>query len=132
MVERVCPQCGKFFEGKRSTAKFCSPSCRVYSSKGKPPVSPVPRVLPADFSDDGPVTAAARLELTAARVEGSMLGAATLAVARLLDSGESGGAAAQLASRLIDLRREALKDATVAADPVDELRSRRDAKRSAG
>jgi hypothetical protein len=131
MLQRVCPQCGKSFEAQRSTAKFCSASCRVYSSKGKPPVVQMPTVV-ADVSGDGPVTAATRAELTAANVVGSMLGAATLQIARLLDSGESGGAAAQLASRLIELRREALKDARVAADPVDELRSRRDAKRHTG
>jgi hypothetical protein len=33
----ACANCGKAFVPKRSTAKFCSPKCRVYAFRGRTP-----------------------------------------------------------------------------------------------
>ena len=32
-MEKDCLQCGKEYEAKRSSSKFCSPKCRVYSHR---------------------------------------------------------------------------------------------------
>ena len=38
MMTRECDQCGKSFEAKRSTAKYCGSTCRARRATGQPPV----------------------------------------------------------------------------------------------
>ena len=47
MAEKTCEQCGRVFEAKRSTARFCSSSCRIKAHRAKVPI--MPAVVPAPF-----------------------------------------------------------------------------------
>lgn len=123
-VERRCDHCGRPYEAKRKTSRFCCDSCRAKHGQGrpaKPVVTPMPRPTEAG------VVRAAREALEAAGRLGSPLGAAALALAERVDSGEERGSA--LAAVVKELRAtlaEATKDATAVGDPVDELRARRE------
>jgi glycerate-2-kinase len=89
------------------------------------PVEPVAEVA-------GPVTAATLKELNAAERAGTALGESALALARRVDGAarDSGASLASLARELRATLAEALRDAAAAADPLDELRARRDRKRT--
>lgn len=42
MVMKICEQCGKEFEAKRSDSKFCSPKCRLRSHRNVPEIRKCP------------------------------------------------------------------------------------------
>lgn len=42
----VCEECGKQFEARRSTARFCSSRCRVRHHRAKEPIMPAARPAP--------------------------------------------------------------------------------------
>jgi hypothetical protein len=78
-----------------------------------------------------PLVAAAERELAAAGRMDTMLGQATLELARRISSPmESGASVASLMKQLRETMADALKGAAIAADPLDELRALRDAKRA--
>lgn len=80
------------------------------------------------------VTTATRRTLTAAAKLDSPLGQAALVLAARMDSAadESGSALAAVAKELRTTLAEAVKGAATVADPVDQLRARREARRRAG
>ena len=56
MATKICEICGKAFEARRSTARYCSGRCRQRAHKGKmrQPVIPKGRpapIAPASFED---------------------------------------------------------------------------------
>jgi hypothetical protein len=77
------------------------------------------------------LVAAVVAELTAAGREGSALGVQAIHLAQRLDLSrfDTGGGLAALSKELRAVMAAALQNAAVAADPVDELKARRDAKR---
>jgi hypothetical protein len=135
-MQRPCDVCGETYEAKRPTSKYCSTRCRTRASRGTPtehagtvPVTP----LPVPEAEIGPIESATLDELTAVGREGSALGCTALALARKLDAGrETGAAMASLAKQLEATKNSATEGLSAAADPLDELRARRDAKRNAG
>lgn len=133
-MQRPCDVCQALYEAKRATSKFCSPACRQRAARGAPVVhSAVVVPLPPVGDGPGPIEAATLEELTAVGRDGSPLGRTALALARKLDAGRDTGAAmASLAKQLEATLGSATEGVTAAADPLDELRSRRDAKRNAG
>lgn len=56
MVEKVCESCGRVFEARRSTARFCSVNCRVRANRAASshPIAPVmePAQIPKSNFDD--------------------------------------------------------------------------------
>jgi hypothetical protein len=78
----------------------------------------------------GSLAAATQAELDRAGRLGSAVGQAALALARRIDAsqGETGSALAALVREHRATLAEAVKDAEVAADPLDELRNRRERK----
>jgi len=89
-------------------------------------VPAAPEVVPG-------LVAAVERELVAADRVDSMLGQASLVLARRVSSAfEAGASVASLTKQLRETMAAALKGAAVAADPLDELRARRDEKRAAG
>lgn len=132
MAVRRCAHCGEEFTAQRSTARYCGPSCRVYASKERQQAAVVAEIAPTAAAGAPSVAQAVRAELEEAGRLTSSAGAAALALAARIDAqAEAGSAVAALVKQLHATMAEATKDATVAADPLDELRARREARRGA-
>lgn len=133
-VQKVCGGCGKPFEAQRKTAKYCSDRCRMRAHRRAPDSEPAPvtQLAPADRGDTESLAEAVRCELEVAGRLNSAAGRVVLALARRIDAGsqESGSSLASLSKEFRAAQAEALKGAEQAADPMDELRARRDRKRS--
>lgn len=131
-----CHNCGESFEAKRSHAKWCSAACRKQSQRA--PGGSVtelrrpsaPEAPGADFEGFGPVALATWKKLEDADRVHEPEGVAALALAHRLDNGgrDTGSALASVARELRATLEVALKGANVAADPLDELRARREAR----
>lgn len=127
-MQRSCAQCGQPYKAKRATAKYCSSLCRTRASRAGRPA----KAAPKPTETYGVLESATRRELDAAECLDTMLGWASIELARRIESStESGSSVASMVRVLRDTMTEALKGTTV-ADPLDELRDRRDAKRNAG
>jgi hypothetical protein len=129
-MQRTCASCGRPYDAKRPSSKFCGDTCRKRAQRA-PGVAPIVEDAPA-ASSSGLVDATERELVTAGRLD-SMLGQASLELARRIsDRHESGASIASLTKQLRETMADALKGAATAADPLDELRARRDEKRAAG
>ena len=135
MMTRECDQCGKPFEAKRSTAKYCGSTCRARRATGQPPVklaSSAAVTPPASGLERGPIAAATLIMLTDCARESTPLGVLALHLAATIDDQTTpANAKAALAKSLRETLAEAVKGANVADNPVDELRRKRDLKRAA-
>lgn len=138
MEPRACEVCGDPFVASRASARFCGATCRKRASRGAAPAgrrngkatSPVTATQEAV----GSIEDATRAELDAVDRGGSSEGQKALLLARRLDEGvrDTGmGLAAVMRAHSAALA-EALRGATAADDPVDQLKERRDRKRAAG
>lgn len=123
-MERRCESCGRVFVAQRSTARFCSDTCRKRALRG----TPAPAVesvveLEADL------VAATRERLQIAGLDGSVEGLLAVRLAEAVVKNEDGSKLAALAARF-----SAQMDRVEALAPretsVDELRRRRDRKRA--
>lgn len=123
----TCQRCGDEFTAQKSTAKFCSASCRVawHRASAKPGgvVSldsrrKAERLQPAASVED--VTSAVRAEL--GDQVSTALGQQALLLARRLDSGQdpSGAAVASLSKQLVDVMAR-VYDKAGASGEVDPL-----------
>lgn len=133
-MQRPCDVCGETYEAKRATSKYCSDRCKMRKARGAPTehADPVP-LGPVDAPEPeiGPVEAETRRHLAGVDRETSVLGQTALVLARRLDHGRDTGAAmASVAKQLEATLSSATKGVAFAADPLDELRARRDRKRS--
>lgn len=128
MSQRSCGGCGKPYEAKRPASKFCSDLCRQRAHR-KGSAAPV-AVSEAPLEDRSALIAAAESELDLLGIRDSRLGQQILAIAQKLgspfDTGSSISALSKELDRLFD---KAHASAGVVADPVDQLRSLRDARR---
>lgn len=133
-MQRPCDVCGEIYEAKRSSSKYCSDRCKTRKARGAPTehADPVPlRPVDTPEAEIGPVEAETRRHLAEVDREASVLGQAALALARRLDYGrDTGTALASLAKQLEATLGSATKGVASAADPLDELRARRDRKRT--
>ena len=130
-MRKHCTVCGEEFEAKRNTAKYCSRRCSVRASRQPKPGPDQPQ-MPAD--PDAELWTATLAELTAAgRVE-SASGQASLLLARRLDSPltETGSSVAAMVREHRAALADALRGAVAEANPLDELRARRERKRASG
>jgi hypothetical protein len=127
-VRKKCASCGKPFEAKRATAKYCGDRCR--QRKHRKPDAPSELPAPVDIGVTAGVTATTQAALERADRADSPAGQAALALARRIDAGsaETGSALASMVRQHGVTLAEALRNATIEADPVDELRARRDRK----
>ncbi len=121
---RTCAACGDSLEGRPGKTRFCDATCRKRASRRSgPPVVDAPE-------SDGLLNAL-RCELADADRLDTALGQQALALAVKLSSPfDTGSAMAAVSRELRAVREEALRGAEQAADPLDELRLRRDAKRA--
>jgi hypothetical protein len=147
-MRKSCASCGTEFEAKRAAAKYCGDRCRqrVHRRPDQAktaellPVPPEPKSRADDSApgpslyDLGPVTLATLAELEDAARASSSAGQAALALAQRIDRGyaETGSAFASLVRQHGVTLAEAVRGAAKAADPLDELRARRERKRDTG
>jgi hypothetical protein len=141
-MQRVCASCGRSYEAKRPNSKFCGDTCRKRAQrspgKSSAPVNPsLPELLVGLGSDlartSWPLTDAVERELDGAGRLDSVFGQAALVLARRLESPmETGASIASMTRQLRETMGDALKGAAQAADPLDEIRRRRELKRGVG
>lgn len=136
-MRKVCASCGGEFEAKRAAAKYCGERCKkraqrkpggVRAADASAPAAPPARV------GFGPVGEATAAELERAGRLETAAGRAVLALAGRIDAAhmETGTALAALVREHRAALAEAVRDAEVAADPLDELRARRERKSAGG
>lgn len=137
MVTKSCASCGKSFEAKRATAKFCSERCRKRAQRGGNggTVVALGLVPPAAREDErsgpGPLETAARTELDSVGRAETLAGGVVLALARRIDNAgpdDTGSGFAALTKEL----RASLAAAVAGAersDEVDRVRREMEAKR---
>lgn len=135
----TCARCGADFETRRRSARWCSDRCRTQASRArkagkpdtvKPPTKAKPRKARPVEVEVG-VTPAVVRELAAAGRGETSAGRAAVALARRIDDGaESSAGLAALTRELSCRMAEALADVETAADSIDELRARREARRA--
>lgn len=126
-----CEHCQSPFEASNSRAKFCSKRCKTaaYRHRLRIANSPPPTALGSPFCSRTFDACQAAL-LAAGRVD-SYLGAAALALAEQVDrSGLPTAGYAALVKELRATMTAALQDTHRAPDQLDELRARRDSKRT--
>jgi hypothetical protein len=123
-------ECGAEFEAKRAAAKYCSERCKKRAQRRPGGTTKVVTLPPAAPASTGSLAAATQAELDRAGRLASAVGQAALALARRIDAshGETGSALAALVREHRATLAEAVKDVEVAADPLDELRNRRERK----
>lgn len=126
---RPCDVCGQPYTAKRPSSRYCGDTCRQRARRAgisnEPPTVTLGGV-------DGPVAAATAAALEATGMLDSPIGQSTVALARRMDANaDTGAGLASLSRELRAALAEALADVTVAADPLDELRARREARRGA-
>lgn len=119
---RKCDTCGREYGAKTARSRFCSDVCRVRKFRG---AAPAPGVECAA----SPLVSAARRELEAAGRLDTVLGQQVLLLAARLSGTDTGAAVAALSRELRATMAEALRGVRRGADPVDDLRGRRDRKR---
>lgn len=136
---RSCDVCSREYVAERPNSRFCSATCRkrnqrtpgadVVAMPKPPPPAPEPARPPRL-----PLTTATGAELEAAGRLDTVIGQQAMVLARRIDGAaalETGSAVASLSREFRAVMAEALAGVRAAADPVDELRARRDSKRSA-
>ena len=132
---RNCNVCRSSYEAKRPNAKYCSDRCRKRAQRAPDqPVIPLSVVNMPPPAEDGSLTAATLAELTTADRLNSSLGQAAMLLARRLDGGgnDTGSSVAALVREHRSTLADAVKDAKVAADPLDQLARRRVDRLAAG
>jgi hypothetical protein len=131
MAVRKCVVCPRTFEAKRPHAKYCGQTCKKRAQRLPVNVTPITaRATASQNIDQEDLVAAVKAELAAAGCDGSSLGALAMSVARrMTNQFDTGSAFAALSKELRLVMAQAMASATPAADPLDELRARRDRKR---
>jgi len=133
-MQRECDECGHCYTARRTSSRFCGDTCGKRAQRARAAGIP-PRAAFLDGQEAPP----SELELVVAReLEAvgrlqSVAGQVALELAyRVASPHETGAAVAALARELSVLMTKALAGVDRAADPLDEIRARRDLKRSAG
>ena len=129
-MRKRCAMCPAEFEAKRSAAKYCSERCKKRAQRQPKPDPAAP--MPVD--PDAELWTATLAELAAASRVASASGQAALLLARRLDSQltETGSSVAAMIREHRAALADALKGAAAEANPLDELRLRRERKLDAG
>lgn len=151
MAARVCEQCGKEFTAQRSTARFCSPTCRVTWNRQKKSAAivelPAPKAREhpggshtmaqraalaalADVDDsEQSVEAATRAKFAELGVDMALPDVAvTLTVAKRVDRNltETGAALKSLVAAWRESFDRVVGTVPAADDPLDEVKAKRD------
>jgi hypothetical protein len=123
---RKCDHCGSRYTTKSQLSRYCTAACRntAYRSRKAGAGSP----QPAPDTDQGLVERETRVELARLGGTGTPMGAVAVALARRVDgaAGEAGSSVAALARELRMTLGVVAEASKVEADPIDELRQRRE------
>jgi len=133
-MQRRCDECGHCYTARRSTSQFCSGACQKRAQRARAAGLPL-RAATLDDREAAPseLERVVARELEAAGRLQSVAGQVALELAfRVASPHETGAAMASLARELSATMAKALAGVAVAADPLDEIRARRDRKWSAG
>jgi len=124
-MEVTCASCGEPFEAKRSTAKWCGPTCRTKGNRATG--APVMAV-------EHPLIAAVRADLVKANRLDTPAGQQALVLAwQMLHPMNTGSAVASASKQLTEVLAIALDGATAKADPLEEMqRAWREQRRRTG
>jgi len=125
--DRECEFCSGPVTSLARSARFCSPRCRKGAFKARREAGALVDAPPVMA---GGTVAAVLAELTAAGRPGGHLGASALALAQQIDGATAVQNIAPTTKELRLTMVAALAGAQSKADPVDELRGRRDRKRA--
>jgi hypothetical protein len=125
-MTRKCEMCGKTFEAER--ARYCGSTCRANKTRGAQPVGNAPTPAVPKRSVSG-LLDAVNAELEMLDKLNTVIGQHALELANRIVSapGMNAGVGA-LSKELSRVMGDARSTSTVAVDPVDELKARRDAK----
>ncbi len=133
-MQRECDECGHCYTARRVSSRFCGDTCGKRSQRARAAGIP-PRAVTVD-GHEAPLSELERVvarELEAVGRLESVAGQVALVLARRIGSRrESGAATASLARQFSATMDKALAGVERAADPLDEIRARRDAKRRRG
>ena len=122
-MKRACDVCGREYEAKRSTSRFCGSSCRARNTKN--PATPVAVVK----GEPDPLVTATAAELDAAGQLETVRGRQALALAAQMTSGsDTGSSVAALSKEFRAVMDEIRSLVPAKADPMDQLRQRRERK----
>jgi len=133
-MQRECESCGRSYTARRASSRFCGDTCGKRSQRARAAGIP----LRATTTGDHPAPPSELERATVAELDAvgrleSVAGQIALELAYRVASGyESGAAVAALVKELRVTMAEALAGVAPAADPLDEIRARRDRKQSAG
>lgn len=136
-MEINCAHCGKTFQPQRRSAKYCGTPCRTRATRARAaagiPVTTA-AAAPAPAREHRGLVESVESALGEANRLATWAGRQALLLADRLESGsfDTGSAAAAVSKELRAVMAEALGDVEEDADPVDELRRRREAKRGVG
>ena len=126
-MQRTCAVCGRDFDAKRKDAITCGATCRSNRRNGKSATTPT----------DTPLVRATRAELEAAGKLDTRLGQQALVLAARMSGTETPGGVGTLSKELdrvvsaaIGVVPPSAQPAAGTGDEIDELKSRRDAKRA--
>ncbi len=133
-MQRECDECGLAYDARRATSRFCSDTCGKRAQRARAAGIP-PRAASLDDHEAPPseLERAVTRELEAVGRLQSVAGQVALELAyRVASPYESGAAVASLAKQFREAMDKALAGVDRAADPLDEIRARRDRKRGVG
>jgi len=133
-MQRHCDECGHCYTARRASSRFCGDTCGKRSQRARAAGIPFLAVTSDDLgAPPSLLVEAVTRELDEVGRFGTVAGQAALLLAgRIASRRETGAATAALARELSTTMDRALGGVAKAADPLDEIRARRDRKRSAG
>lgn len=138
-MARTCKVCGAEFESKSKLAKYCSERCKKRAQRAPRRVDAEPdanaeTAFPTMPNGMPSLTVATATELAEAGRLNTAAGVSALLLAVRLDqtTADTGSSIAALVREHRAALAKAVEGAATLADPIDELRSRRDVKRAAG
>lgn len=126
-MQRNCDSCANPYTAQRPNSRFCSESCRKKAARG----TDSPRTEPIIVAEGASTTRSrVQAELEAAGRSETYLAGCALALADRIDQSTAVMGYAALIKELRSTMDQALEGAKQAADPLDELKARRDSKRA--
>ncbi len=134
-MQRQCDQCGRVYTARRARSRFCGGTCGKRAQRaGTAGIGPRAGVLDGEEAPPSELERAVTRELESIGRLDTVAGQVALELAYRIGSGhETGAATAALARELGATMTIALGGvAQTAADPLDEIRARRDRKRAQG
>lgn len=133
-MQRECDVCGLAYTATRPSSRFCGGTCGKRSQRATAAGMPFRQATYDDLgAPPSQLVEAVTRELDEVGRLGTVGGQlAVLLAHRVASRRETGSATAALAKQLHLTMTEALGGVAKAADPLDEIRARRDRKRAAG